>query len=402
LKPSLVLSLLDTRTPTLIKLGTLLEKEGFDIFYFSNEPCSSILNQKKMIELNINDQCDINSELISKFSTIYKNDRSLSYYINEKKAMQMMQAWYENSVKFIISNGINYCLIEGTPAHELVFELACIDNNVAILNFFHAPGPRGWSLVSRSSVEYPLYKNSVKDLNYLNTVTKVKGIRKVYVDVSERKITKLFRFLKRKRNYNYYPKHIILVKAAFFPLSYLLSKLLERMSGPQSNHVFYLHMEPERTVSNCGSLFTNQLEAIKCLTYNCDLHITLKEHPDWIGKRPISFLFQALINPKINYKTVLTSQPKLAWTFSGSIAWERTQNELPTMALGNTYLQKSLYVRSFPEIADSISKQDDDFFNFISDYVFEGELFGENLNPEVSEPANLNNLLRAIKICTTT
>ena len=34
---SIIISLLDTRTPILVKLGKLLKKRGFKVYYFSNE-----------------------------------------------------------------------------------------------------------------------------------------------------------------------------------------------------------------------------------------------------------------------------------------------------------------------------------------------------------------------------
>ena len=64
---------------------------------------------------------------------------------------------------------------------------------------------------------------------------------------------------------------------------------------------------------------------------------------------------------------------KLAWTFSGSIAWENELKLKPTILLGNTYL------RCAPSTYAIFSKSNDyekvnDFFKHIADHVFQCEL----------------------------
>ena len=396
---SIILSLLDKRTAPLLKLGSLLVKEGFIVNYFSNEKINlhSDLNDFLFLNEDFIDKIDPTLEL--KFKKIYKTDRSLYFYFSEQKALKLMQSWYNKSILFIEKHQIEYCMIEGTPAHELVFELACLDQKVGIMNIFHSPGPRGWSLISKSSVEYPLYSNMKKNLDYVDSVNNQESSRKIYVDIKESKIFKALRFIKRKKNYNYYPKSIIIFQLVLYPIALFLTWILCRLSRQQHNHVMYLHMEPERTVYNCDADFSSQISALNFLTKELGFYITLKEHPSWIGKRDIRFYLQVLLNPRLNYYMDLEKIPKLVWTFSGSVAWERIKEKSPTVVLGRTYLHKSKYVRNFPNIYCHVKKVENNFFEVLSNYAFEGEMNGENLSPSVSDEGNIKKLYEAIKIC---
>ena len=396
----LAISLLDMRTPVLRHLGNNLIKEGYDVCYFSNEKQNLINIQEPNFLIDGSGVCSVDSNHINRFQTLYENDRSIKYYYKKYDALRLFEYWYKLSVDFISQHNVTAALIEGTPAHELVFEMACKDMSVRILNVFHAPGPRGWSLISDSSIEQNLFKNKQFSTTYLTDVYSAQQQRKTYVDFNEKPFTKLKRFLKRPINFNYYPKYMILGSFVSRPISILLSYLLILFKGSQKHSVFYLHMEPERTVSNCGSPFMNQIAAIEYITKKLKHNITLKEHPDWVGKRDIKFLFYALLNKRVTYVISLKREVKLAWTFSGSIAWENELKLKPTILLGNTYL------RCAPSTYAIFSKSNDyekvnDFFKHIADHVFQCELSGVNLTPEVISKENVHRLTNAVVNCLT-
>lgn len=395
---SIIISLLDTRTPILVKLGKLLKKRGFKVYYFSNENFDKEFHIDNMLLLDENIDIEVEPNLKSKFEKIYKSDRSLHYYFNKDKALMLMQTWHNKAEAFIKKHKIEFCFIEGTPAHELVFEMACKKNNVKIINIIHAPGSRGWSLISKSSVEYPLYKNKKANKEYIDQIKNKPISNKIYLDVNHTLIGKIKRLIFMPKNFNQFPKNIKIIKGICFPINLFLRFILS-INKKQFNHVFFVHLEPERTVYNCGAIFTRQKDALKYITKNLGFKITIKEHPNHIAKLPLSFLLHILINPKINYVTKLTHTPKLAWTFSGSIAWERTLQGLPVVALGKTYLQKSNLVKGFPKIKTNIGKYDGDFFNYISKHVFKGELTGTHWSPNDLSDENIENLFTAVKNC---
>lgn len=396
----IALSLLDLRAPLLIEVGKKLKECGQKVCYFTNQKIDN-LNKNELVliltELPIQKKYPLFKE---RFRHIYFNDRSFKYYHTEEQAIKIFSYWLDASIKYIEKNEIKFALIEGTPAYELIFEIACEIKSVKIINVFHAPGPRGWSLISSSSVEINLYKSKKFKNSYLSALKNNASKRKVYVDINESIFEKLIRFIKRPRNHNYYPKHVIIADIILRPISYLLSYILVVFKGTQENNVLYLHQEPERTVSNCGSIFSNQIEAIRYITKKLKLKVTLKEHPDWLGKRQLKFLFYVLFNKDVSYIITQKRDVELAWTFSGSIAWENELISKPTILLGGTYLKHAKHVHPIFIDERNVYKYNN-FFDFISEHVFPCELCGVNLTSEALSNKNINNLSKAILVCLT-
>ena len=195
-----------------------------------------------------------------------------------------------------------HIFIEGTPTYELILELVCSRLSLSVLNLFHAPGPIGYMLISSSSVEHPLIKNNGRNPTYYKQIKGRNSGRKVYAQ-PESKLVKLLRFFRRKPNYNYQPKWFILLGKIKFPIRYLLAYFVCWCSLRKHNHVFYLHMDPERTVFNCGAVFNNQLDAIKAIASDSDIKLLVKEHPVMVGRRTCRELLSLLFNRKISYRS---------------------------------------------------------------------------------------------------
>ena len=392
-----LISLLDTRSDTLIKVGDLLKSNNITPYYFSNEKITH-MHQDPVLILGEQEYsvCDIN--LKAKFQKIFETDRSMRFYYSESVAIKIMQKWYDNAKEYILHRNIKHCLIEGTPAHELVVELVCIDLGVNIINICHAPGPRGWSLASKSSIEYPLYGNQNKNEEYIAQLSGHQNEIKVYLDSKHTWYGKVLRLIKRKRNYNYYPKWYIVLKVLKYPINIVLRFILKIWGNSQYNHVLYLHEEPERTVYNCGAVFNTQLSALKTISKDLNINISVKEHPNHKGNLPLGFYLSILLHPRLNYITTLSRTPELVWTFSGSIAWERSLKGLPVVSLGKTYLHKSNCVYGYPDIFNHIEKEDD-LVDYISKHVFAGELTGTHWIPSEISDANIENLTKIIVTC---
>lgn len=394
----IALSLLDYRSDVLIKCAQLLETQGQNVCYFSNQNMRDIIENDRFLEFKINTETDEHPQLRSKFIEIYKNDRSLKYYLSEDLAPRVLASWLSESLTFIHKYDVKCAVIEGTPAHELIFEIACEMLGVKVINIFHAPGPRGWSLISSSSIEYPLYKCSQYKSRYLQDLSRKSDERKIYVDTKESWDKKIYRFIRREKNYNYYPKWKIILDAFATPFSLALSLILVKIKGNAGNSVFYLHMEPERTVSNCGAPFSSQKQALDYITNTLNINITLKEHPDWLGKRPLRFLIYVFLNPNLNYILKSGNSHGLTWTFSGSIAWENELNSKKTVILGNTYLKHAKNVYALFARNEIVSKEEN-FFDYIASHAFPCELAGANLSSYVMSDENIKNLSAAIMQC---
>ena len=163
-----------------------MENHGVAVCYISNELFNDISEQRPYLHFDENKQYTIADDNKEDFERIYNSDRSLYFYYSKARAISLMQYWFEKSLQFIKKQKIKYSIIEGTPAHELVFELACKKSRVCIINIFHAPGPRGWSLISDTSVEKNLFKNFGRRTDYFSQAKKLQEARKVYADVSEK------------------------------------------------------------------------------------------------------------------------------------------------------------------------------------------------------------------------
>ena len=125
--------------------------------------------------------------------------------------------------------------------------------------------------------------------------------------------------------------------------------------------------------------------------------MTIKEHPTWVGKRPLKFLIYVLLNPNVNYTLTIGEIPKLAWTFSGSVAWERSKINKSTVCFGDTYLRRLPSVEGFPKLDNLYTAKKKDVFELLTDYVFECELIGVNLAPAVAKNKNIEKLSEAVR-----
>ena len=393
----ILISLLDTRTKTLIKVGDILKRKNITPYYFSNEDVRHLCRDTLLI-LDESGRVSCESRLKKSFQTIFESDRSMHFYYSESDAIKIMQKWYDDTKNFILSMDVDYCLIEGTPAHELVVEMVCNDLGVGIINIFHAPGPRGWSLASKSSIEYPLYSNQAKNNKYISQIFSLQETVKTYLDVKHTWYSKVLRLVKRRKNYNYYPKWYICLKVFKFPANVLIRLILKFWGNLQYNHVLYLHEEPERTVYNCGAAFRTQLSALKAISKDLNINISVKEHPNHKGNLPLRFYLGVLFHPRLNYITRLSRTPELVWTFSGSIAWERSLKSLPVVSLGKTYLHKSKFVFGYPIVFNDIEKSDN-LFDYVSNHVFAGELTGTHWIPGEISNSNVENLSEIIITC---
>ena len=103
-----------------------------------------------------------------------------------------------------------------------------------------------------------------------------------------------------------------------------------------------------------------------------------------------------VIQPKNQLPIKIDEHPKLAWTFSGSIAWERTRDKLYTIVLGKTYLHKSCYVYGYPELEPLPLMKENNFFEYLADYVVEGNLVTTSMNDKVLDQENITALSHAL------
>lgn len=125
----------------------------------------------------------------------------------------------------------------------------------------------------------------------------------------------------------------------------LLSQYVKRSQLKDLNYAFFpLHTEPEVTVSVYSKPYLNQIEAIRLLSHNLPIGMSLivKEHPWSIGKRPLGYYEKILSIPNVRLalpsltSRELVSHSKLVAVIAGSIGYEGLILRKPTIVLSHT------------------------------------------------------------------
>lgn len=181
---------------------------------------------------------------------------------------------------------------------------------------------------------------------------------------------RLSRLLVRNRSLVH---HTFSRKLAEYCLAYLRSYYLDKLwhfnklNLEEVKYAYYpLHVQPELSIDVLAPYYTDQLNLIKSIAISlpCDTVLLVKEHPNFIGQKPLSF-FSALTKVPnvclVHHKTdsfKLTRSAEVVFTVSGTVAFEAALQDVPAIIFCDIYFDKlscvfrCIAIEKLPELID--------------------------------------------------
>lgn len=367
---NILFSLLDHRAEVLFELSNTLFKEYNHVPYYScddswvNEwsinKCKHSNNLLKFDSSNLsNDNYLIEDRVLVDLNIIRNKDR----YLKKKTDLystNLLKSWYYNAKSFLIENEIHAILIEGTPAFELVLELAAKELMIKVIVPDNLWKFKNWSVIYKSSNYAELYPTS-SDFENLFYDHYHSFQEKTYQRVLyEQRLSKFQLLLNsvscRSSKVNGEPL-IDRIKSKI--CTYLNRLLIKYNKIPQSDYyVYFMHIEPEKTVDNVGFSLESQYSLIWHIAKKIPLGrcLVVKEHPDNKGRLSLDIIkkIKAIpavlyVSPKENTKELFSNSLGV-FTISGTISIEAQNFNNNVYVFGNGHFLKSNSIKKIENI----------------------------------------------------
>ncbi len=359
---NILFSLLDHRSEVLLKLSnTIFEIYGHKPFFACDDSWvyktiikDNKFNSSNFIKFDFNSFSKelnlIDDKILIELQQIRIRDRYLKK-LESTFTEKLLKSWYISAKSFLIKNNINVILIEGTPAFELVLELVAIELNIKIIVPDNLWKFKNWSVIySRSNYSElysaPLVMSSVFYSNFKD-FDSISYKRVTY----GKKVNKLYQFLNLLKNKpsringeSYFQRFIKTVSSSINRICISYDSL------PNSDfYVYFMHIEPEKTVDNVGFNLESQFSLIWHLATKIPLgkYLIVKEHPDNNGRLDIDTINKIKSIPGVLYVSKRESTLYLiksalgVFTISGTISIEAQLYNNNVYVFGNGHFLKS-------------------------------------------------------------
>jgi hypothetical protein len=416
---TIMISLLNSRTRLLHKVGAKLNKENnYNIFYFGDDSWVedyALNNNLNYLILNSkysNNTTSINEELKEVFIDIYNKDRSIKYYLNESDAINLFQLWFNKISNYIEKNKINYILIEGTPAYELIAELVIQKNKKKVICLFPSPIVSDWTLAAKQSQWVELYKTNSSNKNKESFINEFKQSldeplkTKSYISIKP-KISNKLKIIFLKKSINFYPLTRIIYLYVFRKIMAKIIPIMDDTIDKEYDYIIFLHKEPEKSVQNSASKFANQDQAIiNFLKEYQNKKILIKDHPHAKGYRKISEITKWK-NYGIDYTSTLSNAKALEITdnivtFTGTIATEASFKGKNVFLLGRSFQEISkninpIFINKYYKFNILKATDSYEYIEKLADSAFQGIVTDEVSRPECLKLSNIKRISDGIK-----
>lgn len=391
MKKILFVTLFDL-TQTYIQLGKALELVGYKVHYIASTKHSADLiraNNFECLDLSITRK---NIKYISNFREIlsaYESDRLTIFNIleasriyygeNENITGSYLADVVQKIEAYIQKNNIKNVVAEPTDAIQLLTQLVCWKNNIGFFQISLTRYPTNRIMLNNNCFEEDLYRltSNMDDKTALRSKSDPAMNRPAYYDdaLKYKHADRLGRSaIKRLLGY---PMEILgLTDFNVLKTNYLiglhfrnqirrmrnilLSKRDSAFKIEKKYYLYYLHVQPERSIDVISPKNRNQLENIRLiratLPYDCILIV--KDHPASDGAQSYGFYRELASMSGVKLANQFIDSQKLGekaeaiFTVSGTIGIEMAFLNKPVMVFSNIFYKVLENVYIYKSIED--------------------------------------------------
>jgi len=378
-------------TETYFQISKELENNNIDSFFVISEKnakkrlLSYGINEEKILDLsitfnelkNIDKIKKITYSDIEKFGPTYPSIIMMCERFYEPRQFDNLYKYFSYMAKelesFFTYNKISWVIAEPTNAPEIISYSVCKKLGIKIGNISPLRHPSGraaifggidesfihkiqihgvettkeeiinWLNYFREHGEEPIYmKSQKKSKNLINLANSLK--KRFPILVKEIIGNYDINYNNTLKQFNLYKKILIAPK--------IKNKIEIEKQKPFA--VYFLHVQPERTVDVISPYNSSQIELIKnirrALPHNINFFI--KEHPSIYGAQDKNFYKElskiphvSLINKKQNTIDIIKNA-KIVFTISGTVAMESSILKIPSIIFSDVYIKDMPYVYS--------------------------------------------------------
>lgn len=422
-------SLLNKRTPFFLKVMSKITNANISAVLDDDPELNKYIKDLPSSYLVLSSECNsiislpagVSEEILSRLSEIFLRDRNMYQHHTLPDAVTVMFGWYINCCDFFDKNRVTHLVIEGTPAYELVAELAANSCGVKIISPFGAPVVPGFSLVGLDSEWRNVFLGEDVNCEYIgfidnasNLGVKVRdySVKASYINAITQKISqsKLY-FSNRSLNFpslRFVIENLIVRKTRIL-YKKIFKDILPSYKG-SFDYVVYMHKEPEKSVSNCGAKFRTQLEALiefrKCYPL---AKIGLKPHPHAKGFQSLhdlKFLRSLGFYSADNMRPVdcVATNTKVI-SFSGSVLSEVVLLGGSAISFGDSYQCRAEGVKKMFAAPGSMVNSEqqlnlEQYRNYLGKAAFKFEVSDVVSRPEIMSDSNVANFISMLnEVC---
>jgi len=377
--------------------ATRLQARGHICYWITTNPkwtrwlLTKNIDRSYILELNPESLSSLDNKLIHKtiaeivkiegdFSRTLNIEFMADRFINNNKIPNINNLaihFFYQLKKFLIGNSIDLVFGEPTNFNELLTLFICKSIKIPFITpqdlripenrfFFELYGTG--RMVSSGS-----YDLTTPGADLINDFRKTKEHPKYFYLLNNNKIKVNKIFKKFKNRFS-----IIGTKNSHTTHHYFLDRLTENFSQiiskfyikyifkyskidelPEKVAFFGLHVQPENSIDVAGPFFSDQLKLIKDIRRSLpfDTALVVKEHPNFLGQKGISFFYKLKKIPNVYVLSPYTStfeifgKSSLILTVSGTIAYEGGLLNIPTIIFTKQFFNGFSSIHYCPDIS---------------------------------------------------
>ena len=357
-------------------------------------------------------------------------------YKNKPDINEYMHLYYRDIKRFLLDNRIAQVFAEPTNSNEVVTSMLCRQFNIPFLSIRDMRIPLQRIILNEHHLQHrivsgPSARPQESGREVINRFVTEKTTPSYFAQNSKaravdpkRVMTSVGNRLDRSRFTSTNLTHHDIggrVKLALKRAvnGYYMRRICHYDSLDQiSGRICYygLHVQPEASIDVLGSYASDQLKLIKDIrrALPFDTTLVVKEHPNFLGIKPISMFreLRRLPNVKLVHHDTssfdLYQRASLVVTVSGTTAYEAGLLGIPAVVFSPMYFDGLSSVRYCPDVTQLKSITDELLNGFARDYEadcrFMDRLMAQSYpgrwgnpltNPDLFEEENLDNLARA-------
>lgn len=422
-------SLLNKRTPFFLKVMSKITNANVSAVLDDDQELNKYINDFPSSYLVLSSECNsktslpagVSEDILSRLSEIFLRDRNMYQHLTLPDAVIVMVGWYISCCDFFDKNRVTHLVIEGTPAYELVAELAAHSCGVKIISPFGAPVVPGFSLVGLDSEWRNIFIREDVNCEYIslldntsNLGVKVRdySVKASYTNIITQKLSQTKLYL-LNRSLNFPSLRFVFENFIVRKIRILYKKLFKYILPIYKgsfDYVVYLHKEPEKSVSNCGAEFRTQLQALiefrKCYPL---AKIGLKSHPHAKGfqsLRDLKYLRSLGFYSADNMRPVdcVATNTKVI-SFSGSVLTEVVLLGGSAISFGGSYQCRAEGVKKMFAAPDTMVNSEhqlnlEQYRNYLGQAAFKFEVSDVVSRPEIMSDSNVANFISMLnEVC---